>query len=161
MRLKAKFALTLTFLFISLLFASPVKADSPTVGDVSKELVCQCGCNMVLSNCNHVGCASVEAMTASIEQQIVQGGTKDQIIQFFVELYGEQVLSSPTKRGFNLTAWVLPFGALLIGGIIVYIALRAWVRQGRRPQGVEVEAEEGNEEYQHRLEKELKEFTER
>jgi hypothetical protein len=54
----------------------------------------------------------------------------------------------------------LPFGALLIGGVIVYTALRVWVRQGKRPSEVEVEAEETTEEYRRRLEKELSEFTE-
>ncbi len=158
MSLKVKFAII--FLFLSLLPVSPVRADSLTVGDISKELVCQCGCNMVLSNCTMMDCGGMEAMTASIEQQIAQGRSKDEIIQSFVGQYGEQVLSSPPKRGFNLTAWVLPFGALLIGGIIIYAALRAWVRRGKHPHEVRVEAEEANEEYRRRLEKELKEFKE-
>jgi len=149
-------------LLFFLLFASPVSADSATVSDISKQLVCQCGCTMVLSNCSHTECASREAMTTLIEQELAQGQSEEQIIQSFVSQYGEQVLAAPIKRGFNLTAWVAPFAALLLGGGVIYIALQAWVRRGRHSQtGVISEAEERDGEYQHRLEKELKEFTER
>ncbi len=146
-------------LLLLLLFASPAKADSATVSDISRELICQCGCAMVLANCTHVECHSREAMTAFIEQEIAGGQSEPQIIQSFVDQYGEQVLASPPKRGFNLVAWVLPFVAILGGGGVVYIALRNWVRRGQRSQ-TDTMAEEGDEEYQRRLEKELDEFTE-
>ncbi len=149
-------------LLIFLLFASPARADSATVSDISKQLVCQCGCTMVLSNCSHTECASREAMTTLIEQKLDQSQSEEQIIQSFVPQYGEQVLAAPIKRGFNLTAWVAPFATLLLGGGVIYIALRAWVRRGRYSQtGVISETEERDGEYWHRLEKELKEFTER
>ena len=146
-------------LLLLLLFASPAKADSATVSDISRELICQCGCSMVLSNCTHVECASRDTMTTLIEQRLAQGQSEEEIIQSFVDQYGEQVLASPPKRGFNLTAWVLPFVAILGGGGVVYIALRNWVRRGQRSQ-TDTMAEEGDEEYQRRLEKELDEFTE-
>ncbi len=149
-------------LLFFLLSASPARAESATVSDISKQLICQCGCTMVLSNCSHTECASREAMTTLIGQKLAQGQSEEQIIQSFVAQYGEQVLASPPKRGFNLTAWVTPFAALLFGGGVIYIALREWVRRGRRPQtNVMAEAEESDREYQRRLEKELKEFTER
>ncbi len=145
-----------------LLLASPVKADSTTVSDISKELICQCGCTMVLANCSHAECMSREEMTTLIEQKLAQGQSEEKIIQFFVAQYGEQVLASPPKRGFNLVAWVLPFAAILGGGGVIYIALKAWVKRGKgHPTNAVTKAEEGDEEYQRRLEKELEEFTER
>jgi cytochrome c-type biogenesis protein CcmH len=146
-------------LLLLLLFASPAKADSATVSDISRELICQCGCAMVLANCTHVECMSRDTMTTLIEQKLAQGQSGEEIVQSFVAQYGEQVLASPPKRGFNLTAWVLPFVAILGGGGVVYIALRNWVRRGQRSQ-TDTMAEEGDEEYQRRLEKELDEFTE-
>lgn len=157
MKMRLKAGLAMIFLFLGLLFASPVGAESPTVSGIAKELLCQCGCTMVLSNCE---CEYQEVMIAGIEQQIAQGRSKGQIIDSFVAQYGEQVLLSPTKKGFNLMAWILPFVALLAGGIAIYIALRAWVRRGKHLLGVEAEAEETDEEYRRRLEKELEEFTE-
>ncbi len=151
-----------TILFVVLISVSPARANSATVSDISKELVCQCGCTMVLSNCTHAECGSREAMTALIGQKLAQGQSEKEIIQSFVDQYGEQVLAAPPKRGFNLVAWVLPFVAILGGGGVIYIALKKWVWQGRQPPTIAAaEAEEGDEEYEHRVEKELEEFTER
>ncbi len=149
-------------LLLALLSASPVRADSATVSNISDQLICQCGCTLILSNCSHAECMSREAMTALIEQNLAQGQSEEQIIQSFVAQYGEQVLASPPKRGFNLVAWLLPFGAILAGGGIIYIAIKKWMWQGRHSQiGAMAEAEEGDEEYQRQLEDELEEFTER
>ncbi len=151
-------ALGIIVLFLFLL-ATPVSANSETVGEISDQLVCQCGCGRLLNS--HV-CDTQEAMVTLIEQKLAQGQSAEQIIQFFVAQYGEQVLASPPKQGFNLVAWVLPFAAILGGGGVIYMALKAWVRQGKihRTDAI-AEAEEGDEQYQRQLEKELKEFTER
>ncbi len=151
-------------LFLGLVFlpVTPVMADSTTVSDISKKLICQCGCTLVLANCTHSECMSRDTMTTLIEQKLAQGQSEEQIIQFFVAQYGEQVLASPPKRGFNLVAWILPFAAILAGGGIVYLAIKKWLWQGRQSQvSVVPEAEEGDDEYQRRLENELKEFTDR
>jgi len=56
----------------------------------------------------------------------------------------------------------LPFAALLVGGGVIYIALKKWVGRGRQSQPSAIaEAEERDEEYQRQLKKELEEFTER
>ncbi len=159
MGLKGKLGIILV---TALLFLIPARADAATVSDISKELICQCGCTMVLANCSHSECMVRDTMTTLIEQKLAQGQSGEQIIQFFVAQYGEQVLASPPKRGFNLVAWVLPFAAILAGGGIIYLVIKKWVWQGRHPQiGAIAEAEEGDEEYQRQLEDELEEFTER
>ena len=152
--MKARLAAVL--LLIGILSASTVSADSLTVEEVADELICQCGCGMVLSECSHAVCSSRDAMTASIEAQIAQGRSKGEIVQSFVDYYGERVLSSPTKQGFNLMLWITPFAALLMGGAVVWFTLKKWVRRGQYT----FEAEEGEEdgEYRQRVEQELKEF---
>lgn len=147
-------------LFLALVFlpVTPAMADSPTVSSIAKQLVCPW--NMVLADCtnpDHRG-----PMLTLIEQKLAQGQSGEQIIQFFVAQYGEQVLASPPKRGFNLVAWVLPFVAILAGGGIIYIALKKWVWQGQQsPTMATTEAGEKDEEYRQRLERELAEFTPR
>lgn len=145
-----------------LLPVSPVMADSPTVSEIANELICQCGCNMVLSNCSHDECSSRDTMIALIEQKLAQGESREQIIDYFVAQYGEQVLASPPKKGFNLVAWILPFVAILVGGGVIYIAVREWVRRGQRePAGDTTKAEkEEDEKYRKQLEKELDQFSE-
>src|SRR3972149_2854362 len=96
------------FLVFGLLFlpARTYGADNTMVDSISTQLICQCGCTAVLNNCTHLECHIRESMTAQIKLQLDQGMTSQQIIQSFVTQYGEQVLSSPPKRGFNLTAWL-------------------------------------------------------
>ncbi len=157
--MKRKVPLVICFLLIGLFFATPAVAEGPTVGNISKELVCQCGCGMVLDNCDHAQCASRERMTASIEEQLAQGKSKGEIIGLFIEQYGEQVRAVPSKSGFNLIVWVVPFVALAAGGVVVSLVIRTWGRKGRRfPVTYETGAED--EEYRRRLERELEEFEE-
>ncbi len=60
--------------------------------------------------------------------KLESGLTVDQIVKQYVDKYGETVLSAPTKSGFNLTAWITPFAALVIGGFGVRKVIRSWVR---------------------------------
>ncbi len=157
MGLKEKLSIILLIVLLSL---PAGRANAATVSDISKQFVCQCGCTMILSNCSHAECMVRDTMTTLIEQKLAQGQSEEQIIQSFVDQYGEQVLASPPKRGFNLTVWILPFAAILGGGGIIYMALRKWVWQGRQSvTTAEAEVEESDEEYRRRLEKELEEFT--
>ncbi len=149
-------------LLIFFLIASPVTVNAATVSDIADQLICQCGCTLVLNNCTHSECMSRDAMTTFIEQELARGQSEQEIVQTFVAQYGEQVLSSPPKQGFNLVAWILPFAAILGGGGVVYAALKKWVWQGKQSSTVTTaEVDEGDEEYRQRLEQELKEFTER
>ncbi len=145
-------------LSLVLLPVIPALADSTTVDDISKELICQCDCGRVLNS--HV-CDTQKAMTAIIEQKLAQGESKEEIIQYFVDQYGEQVLAVLPKSGFNLVAWLLPIAGLLFGGGIVYFVLKRWLGRGRQPPtGTMAEVEEGDEHYRSQLEKELDEFVE-
>ena len=155
-----KFLIILIICFI-LQPGIPVLADSPTVSDISQELICQCGCTLTVASCTHAECVSREAIMAIIKDKLAQGQSKDEILRFFVTMYGEQVLASPPKQGLNLVAWLLPFTGLLIGIGVIYIVTKKWVRQGKHSQTIITnEAEETDDEYQKRLEQELKDFTE-
>ena len=157
MGLKRKLGIIL--LLVALLFFSPARANAQTVSDISKQLICQCGCGRLLNS--HV-CDTQEAMVTLIEQKLAQGQSEEEIIQFFVAQYGEQVLAAPPKQGFNLMVWITPFAALLFGGGVIYIVLKKWVKRGRQSQTKAiVKTDERDEEYQRQLEKELEEFNER
>ncbi|MFC1906523.1 cytochrome c-type biogenesis protein CcmH [Chloroflexota bacterium] len=160
MRLKKNFGVALGIIFyLTVLSISPVMAGSTTVSDVSKELVCQCGCTMILSNCSHAGCVPRDTMTALIGQKLAQGEPPDEIIQYFVTRYGEQVLVSPPKQGFNLTAWLLPLAALLAGTGVIYATLKQWLWRSHSSPTAPMSSET-NQEYQERLNKELADFSE-
>ena len=140
-----------------LLSVTPALANSTTASAIAKKLICQCDCGRVLDS--HV-CTTQEEMVTLIKQKLAQGQSEAKILDYFVAEYGEQVLAAPPKRGFNLIIWIAPFVALLLGGGIIYITLRKWVMKSKTHQTNAVtKAKEGDEEYQHRLKKELEEFT--
>ena len=88
-------------LVILILMATPVQAGPglTSVADISDELVCQCGCSMILSNCSHQECGSRNDMTAFVASELERGQTGAQIISTFVTQNGERVLSAPPKKG--------------------------------------------------------------
>ncbi|MBI4301604.1 MAG: cytochrome c-type biogenesis protein CcmH [Chloroflexi bacterium] len=142
--------------------ASSVMADSPVVNSLAQKLVCQCGCNASLANCNHLECMVRDSMMTTIRQQVDQGKSESEIVSYFVAQYGEKVLVAPSKRGFNLTAWVTPFAAIVVGAGVLYLLLKMWVLRGRQilaPRREEPTPE--NEEYRQRLERELEEYARR
>lgn len=162
MKMKMRRWLTKLGLLLPLMFliASPANAAS-TVGDVAGKLVCQCGCFMVLNNCTHIECASRETMLGIIEQKLSQGQSSEVIVQTFVKQYGEKVLAEPPKAGFNLTAWLFPFVSIAVGAVIITLAIKKWLRRQEPAVNIASGAEERDEEYKLRLERELKEFPER
>ena len=99
------------------------------VSDVSYQLICQCGCDMVLSECNHQNCPFAVPERAVIAERLSQGETPEAIIASYVEGYGRVILAQPTMRGFDAVAWLAPILALVTGGIVVVMVVRTWSRR--------------------------------
>ena len=69
-------------------------------------------------------------MKRLVREQVVAGRTRAEIEGFFVQRYGEWVLLKPPAHGANLTVWLGPFVLLLGGGLVLFVAVRRWVRRG-------------------------------
>ena len=67
-----------------------------------------------------------------VREQVQQGKSREEIQAYFVSRYGEYVLLSPPKRGFNLLVWGLPFLAVVAGGGLVYLVTVVGPRKRRR-----------------------------
>ena len=63
-------------------------------------------------------------MKAMIREMLVAGKGEPEILEFFVQRYGEWILREPPKTGFNLLLWTLP-GILLV---IALIGVIWWVK---------------------------------
>ena len=138
-------------------FVLVTAAIALTVDDIAKDLICTCGCGKMLNVCEM---ESAKQMKASIKEMIDQGQGRDQIIKYFVDRYGEKVLAAPPKRGFNLTAWIIPFVVIVIGAGIVYLVItrgvfRGKIRQKRMRKNPPPEIEG---KYSEKLKKELEKF---
>lgn len=100
--------------------------------EVEKKLRCQCGCTLDVYTCRTTdfACQVSPAMHRDINDLIAGGYGPQEIIDAFVDSYGEKVLMAPTKSGFNLVGWTMPFGALIVGGGVLAVLLRRWRRRG-------------------------------
>ena len=116
--------LFLVFFFILITSIESAHAGA-MLADLENALMCKCDdkCGKVLMNCT---CSTAAKTRKKFTKMLESGITVEQIIQQQVTEYGETVLSAPTKTGFNLTAWVMPFGALLIGGVGLRRLLNTW-----------------------------------
>ncbi|MDO8717094.1 MAG: cytochrome c-type biogenesis protein CcmH [Dehalococcoidales bacterium] len=153
--MKRKLALLLIIAFLALPAAA---TNAATVEDVANQLICQCGCTQVLSKCAEPVCSTREEMKGLIREKLNQGQTQQEIIQSFVAQYGEKVLASPSKTGFNLTVWLAPIAAILLGGIVIYATVKKMLRQGKQTDEITAVPEKEDEAYRRRLEKDLKDF---
>jgi cytochrome c-type biogenesis protein CcmH/NrfF len=96
---------------------------------VGMRLMCMCGCNQVLIQCNHINCPSSAPMLKELEAHISTGQADDLVVQAFVQEYGDQVLSSPPNRGFNSLAVLLPGIAFVLGLGLVTLVIMQWRKQ--------------------------------
>lgn len=55
-----------------------------------------------------------------VKEQMGQGRSKEEILDFFVERYGPWILREPPKKGFNIVAWLVPMGLLLLGPLVIW-----------------------------------------
>ncbi len=126
------------------------------VSDVAKEFICNCGCNKMLTDCD-MQCG--EQLRGVIAAKIGEGWDKPRIMDLLVKNYGEKLLAAPTKSGFNLTAWVTPFAAILVGGVLISLAVGEWVARRRATQRMRLVSPAGVEaRYLDRVDEELKHF---
>lgn len=145
---------------IALILTTAAGAQGPTseaVKKITDKLNCPLCQGRNLTDCPLPIC---EQMRQVIAQKLAAGESEDQIIQFFVGQYGEQVLNQPPLRGFNLLGWVVPFAGLAAGAVIVFYALRQWRarRQVAVVSGALPSPADLPDEYLTRLEQELKEY---
>ena len=140
---------------VTWLWAPPALAL--VVSDVAKEFICNCGCNKMLTDCD-MQCG--EQLRGVIAAKIAEGWDKPRVMNLLVKSYGEKLLAAPTKSGFNLTAWVTPFAAILLGGVMISLVVGEWVARRRATQRVRyasrVQPVEGR--YLDRVDEELKSF---
>ena len=99
--------------------------------DLGHRMMCKCGCNQILLECNHVGCTYSDRMRQELMAALERGDSDDLVLQAFVQKYGATVLAAPTTTGFNRVAWIMPFAALGAGIFAVVYVVRIW--RSRQP----------------------------
>lgn len=102
---------------------------SPEFKAVASQFMCTCGCGQDHYACDMAGCANTDSFKLELVELMEQGMNKDEIREYYVNIFGEEILSAPEKKGFSLTAWVLPFVAIGGAGTGIFFFLRKFIRR--------------------------------
>jgi cytochrome c-type biogenesis protein CcmH len=100
-----------------------------SVGD---KLICLCGCMQSVYGCNHYGCPQSDNLRKEVRAAIASTNTEDEALAVMVKEYGDKILTEPPKRGFSLSAWVMPFAVFFAGAVLVMLVLQGWKRHSMK-----------------------------
>jgi cytochrome c-type biogenesis protein CcmH len=102
--------------------------DEPEVYAIASQLRC-----VVCQNLSVADSPSETAiqMRGVIRQRLAAGERPDQVIQYFVDKYGEWILLEPRRHGFTLLVWLLPPLAAVAGIGLAAVLLVRWTRRRR------------------------------
>lgn len=140
---------------------TPARAQGPVniddeVNRIAKGLYCPVCPNTPLDVCGTQACID---WRNDIKKMIQEGKTEQQIRDAFVARFGPQVLGAPPAEGFNWLAYILPVVGILLGTLVAWFTVRAWlVRRVPGEAGQSPATPEIPKEYADRIEKDLKEL---
>jgi cytochrome c-type biogenesis protein CcmH/NrfF len=117
------------------LWTTNLSAQTDRAKQVGMHLKCMCrGCDMTAGGCSHPGgafsgpCETAKGMLKDVDLRLSHGETDEQIIQDFVNQYGAVVYVEPPKRGFGLVAWLMPIFYAVLGGALVVLVIKKWLK---------------------------------
>jgi cytochrome c-type biogenesis protein CcmH len=86
----------------------------------------QCGCTLDVYVCRTTdfSCQVSPAMHRDVIALVEGGYSAQEIVDAFVDTYGEVALMAPKREGFNWAGYLVPFGALTAGGAALVTVLR-------------------------------------
>jgi cytochrome c-type biogenesis protein CcmH len=142
-------------LALALVLAAPAAASErhPTLGELEGEVMCPT-CKTTLDQST---APIANRIRRYISVRIAAGDTKGEIERKLVAQFGPAVLASPSRHGFNLLAWVLPFVALGLGAAVLAWLVWRWSRR-RGPAATPAGSPPIDPELERRLDDELARF---
>lgn len=111
------------FIIASMANASSV-AEDPAQREmlsIAQKLRCAVCQNQPVSESNS---GLARDMRAVISEQLAAGKSESEIIDYFVDRYGDYVLLEPRKSGAALLLWILPPLFLVLAGFFAWLVMR-------------------------------------
>lgn len=101
---------------------------------LEKRLKCPCSCILDVYTCRTTdfACGVSSAMHRDLNRLIAGGYGEQEILDAFVEVYGEVALTEPVQQGFNRLGYVVPAIVLATGALLVTLMLRRWSVEAAR-----------------------------
>ena len=124
------------FAAVILLAASTPIASGQTAKPVNEDVVHEVAVQLRCVVCQNLSVADSPSEMASqmrgiIRERLAAGESPAEVQRYFVERYGEWILLSPPRHGFNLLVWLVPLGAVLAGLAAAAMLIRRWTRRAR------------------------------
>lgn len=126
--------------------------DNARFSALGHRVMCVCGCNYVLLECNHVGCPLSDRMRGELAEAVKSNSDDNSVFQIFIEKYGPAVMLAPPKSGFGRVAWITPYIALIFGVGVVVLIVGIWNKRGPKPpSGGEVTHDAGMDSFRDQV----------
>ncbi len=120
-------------LALAVCFSLGASDSGSRYNDLNHRLMCVCGCNELLGECNHVSCPSSGPELAELRADLAAGMNDQQILASFAAKYGTTVLAAPPTHGFDLVAWIAPFAVLVAAILGTILLVRRWAIHAGHP----------------------------
>ena len=115
------------WLVTSVSAAQPKTLDERTL-DVARQIQCPVCNGESVADSPSLRAAEMRAV---IRQQLTEGRSEQQVLDYFSQVYGNDILESPPRQGFTSLIWLMPLLMLLAGVAAVVVLAREWQRQAR------------------------------
>jgi cytochrome c-type biogenesis protein CcmH len=110
--------LFLLFLILPLQYSQ----SEDTIYEISNELMCPVCQGQTVAESNSQLAISMKEV---IKIKRAEGKSKEEILEYFVDQYGDTILAKPPLKGFGLILWITP-------PLILVISILFWILRIRR-----------------------------
>jgi len=67
---------------------------------------------------------AADQIRKDVRKMLASGMSREEILDIYVDEYGEKILAKPRASGFNILAYILPVIFLIAGAGVAYLAIR-------------------------------------
>ena len=125
-----KRALTYSLLAVLALFTMGADQSAAERGQrferLGHRIMCTCGCNQILLECNHVGCPVSDGMRNELTAAINKSMEDKPVMDTFITKYGYTVIAAPMGGGFDNVAWIVPYLTFIVCILLTVYVMRVW-----------------------------------
>ena len=138
---------------LALVVAAPASAAC-RVGKLENEIICPvCKPETLAQSDSPIA----QRMKHVIAQRCAAGATEGEVKDYLVANFGKGVLAAPPTHGFDLLAWWLPIGGVLVAAAALGVLAWRW-SSGRNPRAAPAAPEELDPELARRVDEALARF---
>jgi len=112
------------------------RENSAETQAIEQKLACNCGCTLDVFTCRTTdfSCTYSPALHREVLALRDQGKSAREILDAFVQKYGEKALMAPKPKGFNLWGYLLPGAAVATAGLVLAAVLKRREAVQRAPE---------------------------